>query len=149
MPVVVRLDVPVSERRSIECHLDVRSVPAQAGAWHWLSDTEVHWRPRRYWQPGTRVTVDADVDSVRAGDGVWGQVSRKVSFTVGATVVHRVDVDAHLMRTYVDGELARTIPVSAGDVVEVTGTERRMTLENGFGDWNLSFRDYRQGSALA
>ncbi len=35
-----------------------------------------------------------------------------------------------------------------GDVVEYTGTDRPMTLENGFGDWNASFADYRTGSAL-
>ena len=35
-----------------------------------------------------------------------------------------------------------------GDVVEYTGTDRYMTLENGYGDWNLPFADYRAGSAL-
>ena len=32
-----------------------------------------------------------------------------------------------------------------GDVVEYTGTDRPMTLTNGYGDWNASFADYRQG----
>jgi len=36
-----------------------------------------------------------------------------------------------------------------GDVVEYTGTDRQMTLTNGYGDWNESFPDYRQGSALS
>ncbi len=36
-----------------------------------------------------------------------------------------------------------------GDVVEYTGTDRQMTLTNGYGDWNESFTDYRQGSALS
>jgi lipoprotein-anchoring transpeptidase ErfK/SrfK len=36
-----------------------------------------------------------------------------------------------------------------GDVVEYTGTDRPMTLENGYGDWNLPFADYRTGSALS
>jgi lipoprotein-anchoring transpeptidase ErfK/SrfK len=36
-----------------------------------------------------------------------------------------------------------------GDVVEYTGTDRQMTLTNGYGDWNESFSDYRQGSALS
>ena len=35
-----------------------------------------------------------------------------------------------------------------GDVVVYTGTDRPMTLENGYGDWNASFHDYRTGSAL-
>ena len=36
-----------------------------------------------------------------------------------------------------------------GDVVEVTGSDRQMTLYNGYGDWNASFKDYKQGSALS
>ena len=35
-----------------------------------------------------------------------------------------------------------------GDVVEYTGTSNMMTLTNGFGDWNESFKTYAQGSAL-
>jgi hypothetical protein len=35
-----------------------------------------------------------------------------------------------------------------GDVVQYTGTDRPMTLTNGYGDWNESFATYRAGSAL-
>jgi lipoprotein-anchoring transpeptidase ErfK/SrfK len=35
-----------------------------------------------------------------------------------------------------------------GDVVEYTGSSKMMTLTNGYGDWNESFAQYRQGSAL-
>ncbi|MEI2819259.1 MAG: L,D-transpeptidase [Marmoricola sp.] len=35
-----------------------------------------------------------------------------------------------------------------GDVVEYTGTNRPMTLTNGYGDWNLSWDDWVKGSAL-
>jgi lipoprotein-anchoring transpeptidase ErfK/SrfK len=35
-----------------------------------------------------------------------------------------------------------------GDVVEYTGTNRPMTFDNGYGDWNTSFQEYQKGSAL-
>lgn len=35
-----------------------------------------------------------------------------------------------------------------GDVVEYVGTDRPMTLTNGYGDWNASFADWKAGSAL-
>ena len=35
-----------------------------------------------------------------------------------------------------------------GDVVEYVGTERPMTLTNGYGDWNLDFPSWSDGSAL-
>ena len=35
-----------------------------------------------------------------------------------------------------------------GDVVEYTGTDRPMTLTNGYGDWNASYATWSAGSAL-
>jgi len=35
-----------------------------------------------------------------------------------------------------------------GDPVIYTGTNRPMTLTNGYGDWNESFAEYAKGSAL-
>ncbi|MGA8848120.1 MAG: Ig-like domain-containing protein [Nocardioides sp.] len=35
-----------------------------------------------------------------------------------------------------------------GDVVVYTGTDRPMTIDNGYGDWNLPFSAYARGSAL-
>ena len=36
-----------------------------------------------------------------------------------------------------------------GDVVEYTGTDRQMTLDNGYGDWNADFATWKKGSALS
>ena len=241
MPVIVTFDLPVTDRATFEKHMAVTSQPAQRGSWYWLSDREAHWRPHSYWKPGTDVSVDLDVNSLPAGNGIYGQESRHIDFTVGDAVVSRVDVAGHVMRTFINGQLARTMPISAGkagwetrsgtkviiekfrrkrmnaatigvdkddpeyynlsnvqyalrvtysgeflhaapwstgsqgsanvshgcvgmsvadaqwlydrtsrgDVVEVTGSDRSMTLENGYGDWNLSVADWKAGSALS
>jgi lipoprotein-anchoring transpeptidase ErfK/SrfK len=36
-----------------------------------------------------------------------------------------------------------------GDVMEVSGTDRGMEMGNGYADWNLSWAEYKQGSALS
>ena len=36
-----------------------------------------------------------------------------------------------------------------GDVVEYVGTDRPMEDGNGYADWNMSFKEYKQGSALS
>lgn len=114
MPVIVSFDVPVTDRASIERHLEVSSSSEQAGSWHWISDTEVHWRPRSYWEPGTDVTVRADVNSIPAGEGIYGQLSRTTRFTVGEAMISRIDVARHRMRVVRDGRVLRTIAISAG-----------------------------------
>ena len=241
MPVIVHFDVPVTQKAAIERHLSVTSSSHQLGAWHWISDTEVHWRPVHYWKPGTDVTVKADINSIPAGNGVYGQLSRAATFHVGSAVVSRVNMGTDQMKTFVSGRLVRTTPITTGkpgfdtrsgvkvimektrhqrmdsetigiarnsangynlndveyamrltysgeflhaapwsvgsqgyanvshgctgmstanaawlygmskigDVVEYTGTNRPMTLDNGYGDWNESFAQWKKGSALS
>ncbi len=120
MPVIVRFDVPVSNKASIERHLKVVSQPAQVGAFHWISDQEVHWRPRQYWRPGTDVTVTADIAGVPAGDGIYGQVDRKMKFHVGNSMVSKVNMDTHDMRVFRNGKLVRTIPITTGEQPKFT-----------------------------
>jgi lipoprotein-anchoring transpeptidase ErfK/SrfK len=120
MPAIIRFDVPVTNKASIEKHLHVTTVPAQAGSFYWISDTEVHWRPEKYWQPGTKVTIDADVDSVPAGNGVYGQKSRTNTFTIGRKMVSKVNMDTHQMRVFRDGKLIRTIPITTGQQPKFT-----------------------------
>lgn len=114
MPVIIQFDVPVSDKASIERHLSIESEPKVHGTWHWYSDTEVHFRPRNFWKPGSEVTVHADVNSVDAGNGIYGQLDRTMSFEVGSRVVSKIFVNQHKMKTFINGSLARVIPVSAG-----------------------------------
>ncbi|MBW8749983.1 MAG: L,D-transpeptidase family protein [Propionibacteriales bacterium] len=120
MPAIIRFDVPITNKASIEKHLHVTSVPAQPGAFHWISDQEVHWRPEQYWQPGTKVTVDADIDSVPAGNGIFGQKSRTSTFTIGRSMVSKVNINTHQMRVFQDGKLIRTIPITTGEQPKYT-----------------------------
>jgi lipoprotein-anchoring transpeptidase ErfK/SrfK len=240
MPVIVTFDVPVTDRAEVERNMSVESHPTQPGTWHWISDTEVHWRPKTYWKAGTDVTVNADINGVNAGNGIYGQEDRVSKFHVGDALVMKIDIPGHHMRVLRNGQLLRTIPVTAGkpgfttrsgikviiekfrskrmdsattgidpgnpeyynlsnveyaqrvtysgefihaapwsvgsqgyanvshgcvgmstsnaawlysltkrgDVVDVTGTDRPMESTNGYGDWNVSWGDYKAGSAL-
>ncbi|MDI6908965.1 Ig-like domain-containing protein [Nocardioides sp.] len=241
MPVIVTFDLPVTDKAAFEKHMDVTSSPSQPGAWHWISDTEAHWRPKSYWKAGADVHVDIDVNSVPAGHGIYGQESRELDFHVGDAHVYRVNAQTHQLQVFSNGKLLRTLPTTTGkpgfttrsgvkviiekfpvkrmnsetvgipadsseaydiddvqwamrvtysgefihaapwsvasqghanvshgctglstadagwlyamsrrgDVVEYTGTDKPMTLTNGYGDWNESFQQYRQGSALS
>ena len=239
MPVIVTFDLPVTDKAAFEKHMEVTSTPQQAGSWHWMSGNEAHWRPKKYWQAGTDVHVDIDVNSVNAGNGIYGQESRELDFQVGDAHVYKVDMKTHQMKVFSNGKLLRTIPITTGeqpafttrtgtkviiekfdsktmnsetvgitgedaynidnvqwamrltysgefihaapwsvgsqgyanvshgctgmstenagwlyamsrrgDVVEYTGSDKPMTLDNGYGDWNASYGEYQQGSAL-
>jgi lipoprotein-anchoring transpeptidase ErfK/SrfK len=114
MPVVIQFDVPVTDRASIERSLHVTSTPQVEGTWHWYSDTEVHYRPKHYWPTGTKVHVDADINGVSAGNGIYGQESEEFDFTIGRKVVSKIDLDAHKMKVFINDRLANTIPITGG-----------------------------------
>ncbi|MCW2857186.1 MAG: ErfK/YbiS/YcfS/YnhG family protein [Marmoricola sp.] len=120
MPVVIRFDVPVTDHESIQKHLTVTTVPAQVGAFHWISNTEVHWRPQKFWKPGTKVTVNADIKSVPAGGGVFGQTSRTSTFTIGRSMISKVDTRTDQLKVYRNGTLIRTIPITTGKQPDFT-----------------------------
>lgn len=129
MPVMVGFDVPVTDRASMERHMHVTSEPRQRGTWHWISDTEAHWRPRRYWQAGTEVHVDLDINGVPAGAGVFGQHDREIDFTVGDAHVYRVDAATHRMRVFSNGRLLRTIPITTGKAGFETRNGTKVVME--------------------
>ena len=114
MPVILTFDVPVKNRKEFEKNLHVTASPAQAGSWRWFSSREVHYRPKNYWRPGTKVSVRASINGVNAGGGIYGQQSASTSFTVGRSLITRIDLSAHKANVYRNGERVRTIPISAG-----------------------------------
>lgn len=129
MPVVLTFDVAVKNRKEFERHLSVSTSPKQTGTWSWFSDTEVHYRPKSYWEPGTKVTVTADLNSLDAGNGVYGQNSTSTSFTVGRSLVTKINLDTHRAKVYIDGDLERTIPISAGKSGWQTRSGTKLIME--------------------
>ncbi|MEG9225568.1 L,D-transpeptidase [Aeromicrobium sp. Sec7.5] len=129
MPVVVLFDHPVTDRASFETHMFVASTPAQTGSWYWLSDTEAHWRPQEYWQAGTSVQVQLDLNSVPGGDGRYGQESRVIDFAVGSSNIFTVDITAHTMSVERDGQAAGTYPVTTGDSSHRTRGGTKIIME--------------------
>lgn len=115
MPVIVYFDLPVKDKATFERRMHVATKPAVTGAWNWLSDTEAHWRPKTYWRPGTSVNVNLDLNGLPAGNGLYGQQDQNIDFTVGRSVVSTVDTARHTLTVRINGNVARTIPVSTGE----------------------------------
>ena len=117
MPVSIQFDSAVTTpefRAEVEKRVKVTSTPEQEGAWGWLDSRQLMWRPRTYWKPGTRVTVDAPLTGVQTGDGKWVANDDQGGFTVGSAMISSVNIKTHLMTVTRNGSVIRTIPVSTG-----------------------------------
>ena len=107
-------DAPPPDKAKAEEAIRVRTEPAVEGAFHWFNSREVHWRPKEYWKPGTKVTVDIGVYGKELGAGVWGKEDRSATITIGDAVILRADGASHQMSIEVNGAVQRTMPVSLG-----------------------------------
>ncbi len=117
-PIIVRLSSSVSGaagRAAVERALLV-SADKDFGpaSWHWVSSTEVHFRPKEFWPAHTTVQVAVNLVGVRGAKGLWGKQNRVVTFQIGRSFVMRISDATHLMTVTVDGRHVRNIPVSMG-----------------------------------
>ena len=112
-PIVVRFSDPVANRAAAERGLRVAMSKPVTGAWHWMSDSEAHFRPRAYWPAGEHVALTVDLQHTQLAHGAWGE-NRVVRFDVGDAHVSVVDVAAHTMTVTDDGRTLRVLRVSTG-----------------------------------
>jgi lipoprotein-anchoring transpeptidase ErfK/SrfK len=113
-PIAVYFTAPVSRRAAVERRFHVHSSAGVTGAWHWYSDSEMHFRPRNYWPAHSHVTLTYDLHGIKAGPGTWGDDGRTIAFGIGASHISKVNADTHQMSVYSDGKLLHTYPVSTG-----------------------------------
>lgn len=109
-----RFASPVDDRHAAEDALTVTTEPKVEGGFYWLNNSEVRWRPKEYWEPGTKVEVEADIYGVDLGGGTYGGNDNATNFTIGDRVITEIDDATKTMTVYRNGESLRTIPVSLG-----------------------------------
>jgi lipoprotein-anchoring transpeptidase ErfK/SrfK len=114
MPVSFNFDKPVENKKAVEGGIQINSSSGQQVVGHWFSDTRLDFRPEDYWQAGSKVSVDVNLDGVEASNGVTGVQDKSFSFTVGRSQVSTVDAKSHQMTVVRDGKTIKTIPISAG-----------------------------------
>ncbi|MFE4656057.1 Ig-like domain-containing protein [Streptomyces hydrogenans] len=116
-PLSIVFDRPVTRKADVERQLKVTTSNGTEGSWGWVTDysgrDRVDWRPREYWKPGTKVTLEADLNGTDSGDG-WFVRDYRTGFTIGAAQVVKVDLDTKRLTLVKDGRTVRTIPVSGG-----------------------------------
>ena len=117
MPVQLLLSQSVTDkedRAAIERALVVKMSEPVEGAWSWVSDREVQFRPREYWPTGEKVEVVAHLAGVEAGEGLWGTKDRSLRFTVGPRHITKVNARTHEAVVTDGDKVVKTIPVSLG-----------------------------------
>jgi lipoprotein-anchoring transpeptidase ErfK/SrfK len=119
MVVNVVFDEPIIDKAAAEKTLHVSTSPHVTGSWYWVDNTHVHWRPKHFYKPGTKVTVNAKVYGHEVSHGLYGQSDVSTSFTIGrkqkAIVNDTAPRSVNKVRVYRSGKLVRTMNTSMGE----------------------------------
>ena len=110
----VQFDENIPDRRAAEAAIKVETDPKVEGAFFWLSNREVRWRPADFWEPGTKVDVTVDVFGKDLGGGLFGQENISASFSIGDEVILVADDNTKQVTVSRNGETIMTMPTSMG-----------------------------------
>ena len=113
-PVAVRFDENIPNRLAAQRAITVTTNPPVEGAFYWLNNREVRWRPAQYWKPGTTVDVAVNTYGVDLGDGLFGQENVTTHFTIGDEVIATADDNTKTLTIRRNGEVVKTMPISMG-----------------------------------
>ena len=114
MPFSIRFTRGITSPDDVVKAIKIKTEPAVDVEGHWFGNDRLDFRPEEYWKEGTKVTVDLNLDGVEGRDGVYGEQTKTVSFTIGRNQVSVVDAAKHTMKVTQDGKTIKTIPVTTG-----------------------------------
>jgi lipoprotein-anchoring transpeptidase ErfK/SrfK len=118
MPIVIEFKqggVAPADRAAVERRLFVSSEPAQPGVWHWDSNTQVEYRPKDFWQPGTKIHGRLALGGLPVGGGRYGQQDITIDAAIDTVKrVIKVDNATKQLTAEEDGSVVKTMPVSLG-----------------------------------
>ncbi|MFF3496124.1 Ig-like domain-containing protein [Streptomyces sp. NPDC002795] len=129
MIVKVAFNRGIENRAAVQRAIRVTAEPGVRIAPHWFGRSRLDFRPRHYWRPGTKVTVDLGLRDVQAAPGVYGRQDKAFTFTVGRSQVSVVDAAAHTMRVHRAGKPVETVPITAGARGSTTYNGRMVVSE--------------------
>jgi lipoprotein-anchoring transpeptidase ErfK/SrfK len=113
-PVAIRFDENIPDRLAAQRAIKITTNPPVEGAFYWLNNREVRWRPEHFWKPGTTVDVAVNIYGVDLGDGLFGQDNVPRHFTIGDEVISTADDNTKTVTVRVNGQVVKTMPTSMG-----------------------------------
>lgn len=110
----ITFDTPIQNTAAVADAIEIVTEPEVEVRGHWFGNQRIDFRPEEYWEPGTEVTVKFRTRGVEGSPGVYGTRYNERSLVVGHSQISTVDVKTLTMDIVRDGELLKSLPVTAG-----------------------------------
>ena len=114
-PIEINFSEPVTNKDAVEQAIKITSTSGQTGAFYWITDNKVRYRPEAFWAPNSAITVDMQLFGVDFGNGMIGNFNETRTFNTHNTRLAVVDNITKTMQVFIDGQLVRTFPVTLGE----------------------------------
>ncbi|MFG2044125.1 Ig-like domain-containing protein [Dactylosporangium sp. NPDC048998] len=137
MPFIINfgVDVAKDQRAAVQRRLTVVSDPPQEGTWNWFNGKEVHFRPKDYWQPGTKLSLRAALGGLPIGGKWHTERDLTINATVGRKFLMEVENKTHQLTVTQDGQVVRTMPVSNGRPANPSASGHFMIMIKNEWEW--------------
>ncbi len=131
MPLIVRFSraIPEDYRDDVQRRMTVTAKPVQEGIWHWVSPTEVRYRPKEFWQANSTVTYRVQAGGLPLGDGWYGRSDLTVDIKIGPSFVMAVENRTKSMTVTKDGQVIKKILVSLGKKTTPSSSGTMVVIE--------------------
>ncbi|MEU1207451.1 Ig-like domain-containing protein [Nocardia sp. NPDC005825] len=113
-PVAVQFDENIPDRKAAQNAIKITTTPAVEGAFYWVNNREVRWRPQNFWTPGTKVDIAVNAYGHDLGGGLVGDSDIHSSFTIGDATVFTSDDNTKIVTVERNGQVIKTMPTSMG-----------------------------------
>ncbi|MFT4199323.1 L,D-transpeptidase [Gordonia sp. (in: high G+C Gram-positive bacteria)] len=110
----INFDAPVANKKNAQKAITVTTDPPVEGAFYWLNESMVRWRPEHYFSPGTKVKIAVHAKGIDLGNGIFGANNLTSDFTVGRRFIAIADDNTKTIVVYIDGKPVKTMPTSMG-----------------------------------
>ncbi len=131
MPIMVSFNRPIRDRAQVEQSFALQSSKPVVGAWYWLDNKDVWFRPKKHWPARDRVRFTAHLTGVRGANGMYGAANVSRHFNIGESVVTVASARSHRMRVWVNGKLRFNWPISTGQPGDDTPDGEYLTIDKG------------------
>jgi len=129
MPIELTFSKSVTNRAAVEQALHVTTSQPVVGAWSWLDDKHVDFRPRDYWPAHTQVGFAGLLNGVQVSPGVYGAADLTQTFLIGDALIVVASTTSHQMQVYDNGQLQHTWPISTGKPGDDTPNGTYLTID--------------------
>lgn len=112
--VAVRFDAPIEDKQLVEKGITVETAPHVNGAFRWVNDREVRWRPAEFFAPGTQIHVKVNNYGQYLGGGFFGGTPTEATYSIGDKRITIVDNATKMAHVFHNDNEVYSFPVSLG-----------------------------------